>query len=107
MPVKASAVGEFDALLRNEMLPEATPEACGAKVTVKDALSPAVSASGKVMPLTENPSPFQLPEDMVTAEPLAVSVPVRVVLLALSPYGTNLSRRHKYIVESTMDPVLS
>lgn len=63
------------------MLPEAVPDAGGANVTVKVAFCPAISASGKVMPLTEYPLPVQLAEDMVTAEPVAVSVPVRVVLL--------------------------
>jgi hypothetical protein len=63
------------------MFPEAEPEVCAAKVTVKEALSPAFRTSGKVIPLTENPLPLQSPEDMVTAEPLAASVTVRAVLL--------------------------
>ena len=33
------------------------------------------------MPLTENPFPLQLPEDTLTAEPLAVSFTVRVAVL--------------------------
>jgi hypothetical protein len=76
VPVKVSAVGEFEALLRNEMPPEAEPEACGAKVTVKEALCPGIRTSGKVMPLTEKPSPFQLAEETVTADVAAVSFPV-------------------------------
>ena len=76
MPVKVSAVGEFEALLRNEMPPEAEPEACGAKVTVKEALCPGFRVTGKVIPLTEKPSPFQLAEETVTAEVAAVSFPV-------------------------------
>jgi hypothetical protein len=74
-------VGEFAALLRNEMPPEAEPDACGAKVTVKEALCPAISVKGKVMPLIENPSPLQSPEEIVTAEVAAVSFSVCVVLL--------------------------
>lgn len=81
MPVNASEVGEFDALLRNEMLPEAAPDAWGVKVTVKGALCPAINVTGNVMPLTENPSPLQLPDNIVTAEELAVSVPARALLL--------------------------
>ena len=85
------------------MLPEAVPDACGANVTVKDAFSPAISASGKVMPLTENPFPVQLAEDMVTAEPVAVSVPVRVVLLPTatlpkSIVGTEATREPAVVV---------
>ena len=53
----------------------------GVKVTRNDALAPAFTTSGKVMPLTENPFPLQLPEDTLTAEPLAVSFTVRVALL--------------------------
>jgi len=81
VPANDSAVGEFAALLRNEMLPEAEPEVCGAKVTLKEALCPAVSVTGKVIPLIENPSPFQFPEETVTAEVAAVSFSVSVALL--------------------------
>lgn len=63
------------------MLPEAEPDACGANVIVKGTLCPAMRVTGKVMPLTENPSPLQLPEEIVTAELLAVSWRVRVALL--------------------------
>jgi hypothetical protein len=76
VPVKVSVVGEFAALLTNEMPPETEPVACGAKVTVKEALCPGVRVTGKVMPLTEKPSPFQLAEEIVTAEVAAVSFPV-------------------------------
>ncbi len=73
VPVNVSEVGEFAALLRNEMLPEAEPAACGANVIVKGTLCPAITVTGKVIPLTENPSPLQLPEEIVTAELLAAS----------------------------------
>jgi len=72
VPENVTVVGEFDALLRNETLPEAAPDTCGAKVTAKGTLCPAISVTGKVMPLKENPSPLQLPEDIVTAEVPAV-----------------------------------
>jgi hypothetical protein len=79
--VNDSTVGEFAASLRNEMPPETEPEACGAKVTVKEALCPAASVTGKVIPLIENPLPFQFPEEIVTAEVAAVSFSVLVALL--------------------------
>ena len=50
-------------------------------MTVNDALAPAFSTSGKVISLTENPLPVQLPVDTLTAEPLAASFTVRVALL--------------------------
>lgn len=76
VPVNIAAVGEFEALLRNDMPPETAPEACGVNVTVKEALCPTVRLTGKVIPLTENPSPFQLAEETVTGELAAVSIPV-------------------------------
>ena len=73
MPVNVSEVGEFAASLRNEIPPEAEPDAWGENVIVKGMLCPALAVTGKVMPLTENPFPLQLPEEIVTAELLAVS----------------------------------
>lgn len=63
------------------MPPEAEPDVCGAKVTVKEALCPGASVTGKVIPLIENPPPFQFPEEIVTAEVAAVSFSVLVALL--------------------------
>jgi hypothetical protein len=76
VPVSVSVVGELDALLINEMLPEVAPDACGAKLTVKGTLCPAVSVTGKLMPFTEYPRLFQLAEEIVTVELLAVSIPI-------------------------------
>ena len=81
MPLKISAVGELAALLINETPPEIVPDVCGAKVTVKEALCPGMTVTGKVMPLTENPLPFQSPDEIVTGEVDAVRVAVCVVLL--------------------------
>jgi hypothetical protein len=81
VPVSVWVVGELGALLINEVLPDAAPEAWGEKVTVKGALCPAASVTGKVIPLTEYPGPFQLAEEIVTAEAPAVSVPVLMLLL--------------------------
>lgn len=63
-------------MLIKEMLPEAMPGASGAKVTVKGTLCPAERVTGKTIPLSENPAPFQLTEDIVTVDVLAVRVPV-------------------------------
>jgi hypothetical protein len=45
-------------------------------VTVKETLCPAVSVTGKEMPLIENPSPLQLPDEIVTGDMEAVSFAV-------------------------------
>ena len=82
VPVTASEVGEFAALLRNEMFPETAPVAWGANVSVKETLWPAAIVTGKLIPLSENPLPVPLPDDTVTAaEEPAVSVPVLTLLL--------------------------
>jgi hypothetical protein len=76
IPVSVSAVGELAALLINETPPEMEADVCGAKVTVKETLCPAVSVTGKEMPLIENPSPLQLPDEIVTGDMEAVSFAV-------------------------------
>lgn len=63
------------------MPPETEPDVCGVKVTAKEALSPALSVTGKVIPVIENPSPFHFPEEIVTAEVTAVSFSALVALL--------------------------
>jgi hypothetical protein len=75
VPENTSFVGEFEALLTKEMLPGALPAAAGAKVTVKETLFPAATVTGKLIPLTEYPDPFQAALDTVTLEVPAVSVP--------------------------------
>ena len=55
VPASVSLDGELDASLMNEMPPELVPDPWGAKVTVKETLCPAVSVTGKLMPLTEYP----------------------------------------------------
>jgi hypothetical protein len=74
-------VGEFVALLMSDTPLEIEPDDCGAKLTVTEALCPAASVKGKVMPLNENPFPFQFPDEIVIAELEAVICAVRVVLL--------------------------
>lgn len=82
VPATASEVGEFAALLRNEMFPEVAPAAWGANVSVKEMLWPAAIVTGKLIPLRAKPLPVPLPDDTVTAaEELALSVPVLALLL--------------------------
>jgi hypothetical protein len=82
VPVTAWEVGEFAALLRNEMVPERVPAACGANLAVKEMLWPAATVTGKVIPLSEKPLPVALPDDTVTAaEEPALSVPALAPLL--------------------------
>jgi hypothetical protein len=69
------SVEEFEALLVKESVPEAVPEAWGAKATVMGTLCPAAMVSGKVTPLRENSALFTLAEDTVTLAPVALSVP--------------------------------
>jgi len=64
---------ELVALLRKEIVPLEAPVAWGAKVTVKDTLCPAAIVTGKEMPLTENPFPFQLAVEIVTPSEELVS----------------------------------
>ena len=75
VPLKACTVGEFEALLAKLALAEAPPEACGANVTVNDALLPAEIVTGNMIPLTENSEPLRPPsEETVTAPVLAFSL---------------------------------
>ena len=67
-------------MLLNEILPEAVPLLCGAKVTVRGVLCPAASASGNEKPLKLNSGLLVLAEETVTLEPLALNVAVRLLL---------------------------
>jgi hypothetical protein len=51
--MRVSVEGEFDASLKNEMLPLELPEDAGVNVTSNDTLLPAATVAGKVIPLTE------------------------------------------------------
>ena len=75
VPVTTSVVEEVEALLVKEMLALAVPLVCGANVTVNGILCPAAMVRGRVMPLKRNSELLELPEDMVTLEPVALSVP--------------------------------
>lgn len=53
VPLNVEVVGEFAASLVNEIFPDEEPALCGANVTVNVLLAPALTVTGKVMPLTE------------------------------------------------------
>jgi hypothetical protein len=74
-------VGEFVALLRKERLPDAFPRAWGANVTVNGTFCPAGIVTGKEIPLSEKPDPFQFAVETVTLEEVALSVPLWFWLL--------------------------
>ena len=78
VPVSDSEMVESEALLANEIAPEAVPPLCGLKVTEYDALLPAGIVIGKLIPERTN-SELLLPAEVtVTLLPLAVSVPLFV-----------------------------
>lgn len=78
VPVSDAEIVESEALLANEIAPEAVPPLCGLKLTEYDALLPAAIVFGKVMPERTN-SELLLPAEVtVTLLPLAVSVPLLV-----------------------------
>lgn len=78
-------MGELAALLTKVTLPLAAPAASGVKVTVKDRLFPAEIVTGKLIPLSEYPWPFQAALATVTSEVPADKVPA---LLKLLPTAT-------------------
>ena len=82
MPVPDTdcTAGEFEALLANEIVPDAKPVALGLKVTVKLALPPAVSVKGNDSPLKENSELLIEAEETVTLALVALRVPDRLAL---------------------------
>lgn len=74
VPVLAIAGGILDALLLKVSEAEALPEACGANVTVNVALWPADNVVGSDTPEKLNSELFEVAEEIVTLDPLAVSV---------------------------------
>src|SRR5271166_1233639 len=75
VPVRDSTVGEFEAALANDMLPDATPVPAGVNVTVNCTCCPAGITTGNDTPLRTKAEPVTLPEATVTFSPLALSVP--------------------------------
>ena len=83
VPVRLVRLGVFDALLANEAVADAAPDAPGVNVTMNGTGVPVVTVTGKVMPLMANSEglvPPNVTEDTVTLAPLAVRVPVAVPL---------------------------
>ena len=58
VPLRATTVGEFGALLVMLTLPERLPAVVGANKTLNVAVPPAASVAGVVRPLTVNPLPL-------------------------------------------------
>ena len=85
MPLRTCDPGEFEALLTKLMLPGEFPAVCGANVTVKGIGCPAGNTTGKLIPLTEYPSPLHAADDTVTLALVAVRVPGNALL---SPTST-------------------
>ena len=76
VPVKASIVEELEASLANVMFAEAVLYACGAKVTVNEAVCPAAILSGNATPVIENSELSAPAEETVTAASVALSIAV-------------------------------
>src|SRR5271154_6517371 len=77
VPVKVSMVGEFEALLVNDTLPDAEPVAVGANVTVNCTGWPGGTVMGNDdNPLTAKAEPVTLSEFTITVSPVALRVPV-------------------------------
>jgi hypothetical protein len=75
--VRDSDTDPFEALLKKASVEEVLPEACGANVTLKEAVCPDAIVRGKEIPLTENGDPVVMPAEVtVTEPPLALSVAV-------------------------------
>ena len=85
------------ALLTKERLAATAPEACGKKVTVNGADWPTARVAGNEIPLRTNSGLVLVAEEIVTDEPVALSVPVRDVLdpvltlPKLNPVGMSLN----------------
>lgn len=80
-PVRVSTVGVLAALLVREMLPDAVPLLCGAKVKVNDALWPAAIVAGRDNPPRLNSGLVEVAEETVTLDPVAVRVAVSILLV--------------------------
>ena len=81
LPVRDSTAGEFEALPAKEALADAVPLACGVKVKVKGALWPAAMVKGNASPLRTNSEVLTVAEETVTLAPVALRVPVKLLLL--------------------------
>jgi hypothetical protein len=80
-PVRVSTAGVFAALLASEMLPDAVPLVRGVKVRVTETLCPAEMVFGRDNPARVNSEFVVLADEIVTLDPVADRVAVRVLLL--------------------------
>lgn len=77
LPITDSMTGDFAALLTKSSVAVAVPEDCGENVTVKGIECPARMFTGVEIPPTVNSIFVVVTEETVTAEPVALSVPLR------------------------------
>ena len=75
VPLKVPERSESEALLINERLPETAPLTNGENVTVKATLCPAARVRGRLRPPTVNWEVFEVTDDMVTLDPVALRTP--------------------------------
>jgi len=67
------------ALLAKERVADALPEVCGKNVTVKGTDCPAERVAGSEIPPSRNSALVVVPDEIVTGEPVALSVPDKEV----------------------------
>ena len=77
LPTNDSVAGDFAALLTKASAAVAVPEDCGMNVNVKGIECPAGMFKGGEIPLTVNSPLVRAIEETVTAEPVALSVPLK------------------------------
>lgn len=80
-PDRVSTTGVLAALLASEILPDAAPLLWGVKVSETGALCPAARVLGRDNPTRRNSELVEVADVMVTLEPVAVSVAVKVLLV--------------------------
>ena len=80
-PDRVSTTGVLAALLASEILPEVAPLLWGVKVSETGALCPAARVLGSDNPARRNSELVEVADVMVTLEPVAVSVAVKVLLV--------------------------
>jgi hypothetical protein len=85
VPVNPWTVGELDALLTKESLPDAAPLLWGANLTVSETLLPAEIVMGNVVPLKVNSELVVVAEEITTLEPTVLKLAAIVLLV---PTGT-------------------
>jgi hypothetical protein len=87
IPVKETEIGELEALLVIERLPEIVPSEAGEKLTVSVDELPALIVAGNVIPLSENAEPAtEVAETVRSALPELLIVTVIVPLLPTATF---------------------